>query len=416
MRSEIYRYKRTEQHFRVALFFSAASLAGAFGGILAYVRLDEPITRWWTDSEQGIAFMKGVGGLNGWRWIFILEGLLTILVSLGAYFFIPNYPLTAKFLSAEERSRVLERLATGDSTRSESFTWSGVLSALKDPKCWLYCLTFHTLSLPLYTLSLFLPTIITGLGFSAAQAQLLTIPPYAIATGATITGAVFSERTHRRAPFIVVPAALAVVGYIVLLSVPSTVSPGGAYAGTILAATGIYPATAIALSWPANNVSGQTKRATACAMQISIGNLGAVIGTQLYRTESTPRFFLGHGFALGYLVLNIIIVSITWFVLKRENAKKEKLLGERGGVEHGVGNKVVDADTEPWKGDADPEWKFQLWITLFSNSLDRTTDQKILSASRNLHDCFGWKLLMARISQALCWGAFQDHCYMTENL
>lgn len=49
-------YKRTESHFRVALFFSAASLAGAFGGILAY----------------GIGFMKGVGGKNGWSWIFIL--------------------------------------------------------------------------------------------------------------------------------------------------------------------------------------------------------------------------------------------------------------------------------------------------------------------------------------------------------
>jgi MFS family permease len=49
-------YKRNEQHYRVALFFSAASLAGAFGGILAW----------------GIAHMKGVGGYNGWRWIFIL--------------------------------------------------------------------------------------------------------------------------------------------------------------------------------------------------------------------------------------------------------------------------------------------------------------------------------------------------------
>jgi MFS family permease len=49
-------YRRTESHYRVALFFSAASLAGAFGGILAY----------------GIGFMKGVGGYAGWRWIFIL--------------------------------------------------------------------------------------------------------------------------------------------------------------------------------------------------------------------------------------------------------------------------------------------------------------------------------------------------------
>jgi len=57
-------YKRNEQHYRVALFFSAASLAGAFGGILAY----------------GIGFMKGVGGLNSWRWIFILVRIIKLLL------------------------------------------------------------------------------------------------------------------------------------------------------------------------------------------------------------------------------------------------------------------------------------------------------------------------------------------------
>ena len=134
-------YKRNERQFRVALFFSAASLAGAFGGILAY----------------GIGFMKGVGGLNGWRWIFIIEGLVTVVVSLAAYFFICNYPDTAPFLSDRERSFIHARLkADSDATQNEAFTWANVRSALADPKCWLYGFAFHTMSLPLYTLSLFL--------------------------------------------------------------------------------------------------------------------------------------------------------------------------------------------------------------------------------------------------------------------
>lgn len=134
-------YKRNEQHYRISLFFSAASLAGAFGGILAW----------------GIAHMNGVGNYAGWRWIFILEGLATVVVSVAAYFFVYNYPSTAGFLSDNERAQIYQRLKDdSDATRDEAFTWPNVMKAISDPKVWLYCLGFHTMSLPLYTLSLFL--------------------------------------------------------------------------------------------------------------------------------------------------------------------------------------------------------------------------------------------------------------------
>ncbi|PYH99394.1 MFS general substrate transporter [Aspergillus ellipticus CBS 707.79] len=331
-------YKRNEQHYRVALFFSAASLAGAFGGILAW----------------GIAHMKGVGGYSGWRWIFILEGLLTVIMSTAAYFWVYNYPATAEFLSEEERDFIQFRLKNdNDSTRDESFTWSAVLDAFRDPKVWLYGLAFHTMSLPLYTLSLFMPTIISELGYSAAQAQLLTVPPYAVAFILTVAVAILSERTHRRAPFIMGSTALGCLGYILLLSDHRA---GVSYLGTFFAASGIYPAVAIVLAWPANNVSGQTKRCIANAMQISIGNLGAVLGTQLYRTETSPRYFLGHGFALGYLIANIIVVAILWRVLNRENAEKARVR-EREGIEALMGD-VGDAEGD-FQGDKDPRWIFQ---------------------------------------------------------
>ena len=140
-------YKRTETTFRIALFFSAASLAGAFGGVLAW----------------GIAHMRGVGDLAGWQWIFILEGLLTVVVAVLAYFFIHNYPSTANFLTEPERKFIQNRLSStsiggGDALNNETFSWDGVRQAVRDPKVWLYGAAFHTLSLPLYTLSLFLPT------------------------------------------------------------------------------------------------------------------------------------------------------------------------------------------------------------------------------------------------------------------
>lgn len=110
------------------------------------------------------------------------------------------------------------------------------------------------------------------------------------------------------------------------------------------------------LSWPANNVSGQTKRAIANAMQISIGNLGAVMGTQLYRTESSPRYYVGHGFALGYLLANIVVVSVLWAVLNRENVNKAKQR-EAKGITAFIGD-IGDAEGD-FQGDRDSRWIFQ---------------------------------------------------------
>ncbi|RQM08698.1 hypothetical protein DH86_00000424 [Scytalidium sp. 3C] len=325
-------YKRTETNYRVALFFSAASLAGAFGGILAY----------------GIGFMNGVGGYRGWRWIFIIEGLVTIVISAASYFFIHNYPDSAPFLSEPERAFIQARLRDDtDATNGEKFSWANVKAALSDYKCWLYGLLFHTMSLPLYTITLFMPTIISELGYTAAQAQLMTVPPYAVATVLTITVGILVEKTKKRSQFVLASSSLAIIGYILLLSAP-THKPGVSYLGTILAAGGIYPSCGVVLSWAAANVSGQSKRAVATAMTITIGNLGAVIGTQLYRPATSPRYYLGHGFALGYLVANIVVTLITWSLLTKENAKR---------VERTSAGEFDD--TSSIENDDDSRWLFQ---------------------------------------------------------
>jgi len=333
-------YKRNERQYRISLFFSCASLAGAFGGILAW----------------GIAHMRNVGGYAGWRWIFILEGLLTIIIAVAAYWFISNYPDTVSWLSKEERAFIQNRLRVdSDNTNDEQFRWADVWIACKDIKVWLYGLAFHTMSLPLYTLSLFLPTIIRDMGYTSAQSQLLTIPPYAVATLFTIFWAILSERYANRALFIITTSAVAIVGYIILLAnTDPRARPGLSYAGTFFAAIGIYPSVALVLCWPAINVSGQTKRATANAMQISIGNLGAVLGTQLYRPKTAPRYVLGHSFALGYLCMNIVVVSTLLFILKKENKQKEQHL-----IEHPNTPGFHDSDEDLRQGDRHPRWVFQ---------------------------------------------------------
>jgi MFS family permease len=193
------------------------------------------------------------------------------------------------------------------------------------------------------------------MGYTSAQSQLLTIPPYAVATIFTVFWAILSEKYAKRGLFIIITSTIAIIGYIILLANkhPSA-HPGVSYAGTFLAATGIYPSVALVLSWPAINVSGQTKRATANAMQISIGNLGAVLGTQLYRPKTAPRYVLGHGFALGYLCANILVVSALWWKLESENKAKQRVLIERPDTKG-----FHDSEEDLKMGDRHPRWIFQ---------------------------------------------------------
>lgn len=111
-------YCTEELALRQGLFFSAASMAGAFSGLLAYA----------------IAKMHGVGGLAGWQWIFILEGLLTVVVAVAAFFILHDFPDTASFLTVEEKAWVVHRLKYQGSKKSgrvvaesDHFEWKYVV-------------------------------------------------------------------------------------------------------------------------------------------------------------------------------------------------------------------------------------------------------------------------------------------------
>ncbi len=123
-------YCRHEIQFRQALFFSAASVAGAFSGLLAFA----------------INNMNGVGGLAGWRWIFILEGMATVVVAALAFFVLHDFPETASFLTEEERAFVVFRLRYQGQVESadgrpkvpqaEEFRWQYVRDAFADWQIW----------------------------------------------------------------------------------------------------------------------------------------------------------------------------------------------------------------------------------------------------------------------------------------
>ncbi|KAG2061067.1 MFS general substrate transporter [Suillus hirtellus] len=294
-------YPRSERSKRIAIFFSSASLAGAFGGLLAY----------------GIERMEGVGGLHGWQWIFCLEGIATVLVAIPSFFFMHDYPETARFLTEPERSYIIDVLKEDSNHLSSRFDTQFVWQAIKDYKTYVLVLIHIGLLVPGYAISLFTPTIINELGYSAANAQLLSVPPFAAGCIATIIVGIYSDKHNLRGPYIIGGAFVSLVGYILLYC---SVRAGPSYVGACLAATGYYPTIPIILAWTGSNAGGHLKRGVVLAM-IGLSNIGGICSSFIY--IDPPRFHIGHGTVMGFLSLAIITSLFAMWDYNRLNKKKE---------------------------------------------------------------------------------------------
>ncbi|KAI1250411.1 hypothetical protein MGN70_007464 [Eutypa lata] len=301
-----------------ALFFSAASIAGAFSGLLAFA----------------IAKMDGIGNLEGWRWIFILEGIVTVIVAVLAFFVLHDFPETATFLTEEERAFVVFRLKYQGQVQSkelgrpmvaqaEEFEWTYVWSAFKDWQIWVNVFVYWGIVCPLYGVSLFLPTIIRNLGYSSSTAQLMTVPIYITAAIMAILFAYISDRVGKRSPFIISFLLMMIVGFSMCIS---TSNPKVIYGGVFVVACAIYPAFPGVITWMANNLAGSYKRSAGMAIQIGVGNLGGAMASNFYRQKDSPHYVLGHALELGFISVGIIAAVIQVVTYAAINKKRGKAI------------------------------------------------------------------------------------------
>ena len=294
-------YRRSEFGVRAAIFFSAAAVSGSFGGLLA----------------AAINKMNHIGGRPGWAWIFILEGIVTVLFGVGSFWAVHDFPDEATFLSEQDRARVIRRLKLDQqsSAEHEEFKMKYVWLALKDYKMWLGMIIYMGCDMPLYAFSLFLPSIISELGYSNTKAQLLTVPPYAAAAIMTITIGFVADRTRQRALCNICVSFLGIAGFAMLLG---SQKPGVKYAGTFLGALGIYPCIANTISWMSNNIEGVYKRGVVLGFVIGWGNLNGIVSSNIY--FKAPKYTVGHATVMAYMIVCLLGGSIVLrLLLAREN-------------------------------------------------------------------------------------------------
>lgn len=154
-------YKPREMLWRISLFYSLGQVSSALSGLLAYA----------------ISFMNGVSGLSGWRWLFILEGLPALVLSVIALFFLPDYPETARMLTEEERKYLTERLSdSAPSGKDRSWDWSGVKALFSSSTLYTFSIYWIGHGIGGFGVHYALPTVIYELGFTTtAYSQLMNI-------------------------------------------------------------------------------------------------------------------------------------------------------------------------------------------------------------------------------------------------
>ncbi|KIW19928.1 hypothetical protein PV08_00503 [Exophiala spinifera] len=303
-------YQKNEITTRCALYYGATPIAGAFSGLIAYG----------VDKN-----LDGTLGKTSWEWFFIIEGVLTIFWGLLVFILLPSLPETVAkrgswlFRTEAEHTILMRRTIQANNTPDAKPRMFQVVWAMKDPKTWLGALIIAAPCLNVAAFGTFLPTFIQEFGFSRLRTQLMSMIPYAFAAVTLPTMAILADKLQKRAIPILACLGTSLIGFIMILT---SVRRSVLLAGCCFVAAGSYPALIIAASWQLSSHAGYTKRSTAWATSQVFIQCYSIISTQIY-TEP-PRYFKGHGTLLGLNAVGVGAVLLNYWLMSRENARRDK--------------------------------------------------------------------------------------------
>ncbi|KAJ5291018.1 hypothetical protein N7478_000269 [Penicillium angulare] len=293
-----YWYRPDEMSLRLLYFYICGNCASIFSGLLAYA----------------FDTVSGAGGLSGWQWLFLVEGIATVIYGVALWFLLPDFPETSTWLTEREKKFIQARLPANAPRASEdNFKFREVIESLKDIRLWLFMLIWATFTVGTNGVTFYQSTVIADLGFTTiAEAQLLNIP-------ITVCGLLFIAITGMMADRSRIPRPLypftflliILICYGVFVAYPSI---GAVYAVTLIGnalTAGWYP-----VMWPWRVQT--TSRATGSAFSIgfvnSYGQIGGAIGPQLFRSAYSPRYIVPFSVAMGLVGLCAILTLVTWWV------------------------------------------------------------------------------------------------------
>ena len=299
-------YTPRELATRGSIIYSTASLAGAFNGLIAY-----GIVKSYSHKPP----------FRPWQWLFLVEGLLSVCFGLLVLAILPPVPEKLRWgFNNDEKRLAIIRTQWANNTPHAKIRWKEVPKALKFPMFFVWTFLLMANQIALSGLSSFLPSILKGMGYTSVQAQLMTVPIYAVAFVTTLVFPYFSDKTGVRGPWIAGLSAVSFVGYVMLIASHAN---HVRYAGAVLAAFGLYPIVMVLLTWIAVNTPIFTHRATLSAA-VNVVAQGVSVGV-LQAFDDPPFYRKGLIIVLCFVALMPFAALAGSFYAKRFNARKPAL-------------------------------------------------------------------------------------------
>lgn len=298
-------FPAAERARTIALFMTATALAGVVGGPLSGALLS----------------LDGLGGLRGWQWLFLLEGLPAIVLGIAVLAWLPERPGDARWLSVEERDWIAARLAADEAQRPHAAAVHGHFAhALRSGRLWTLSALYFAIVVAFYGVSFWLPQILQAMsGMSDVGVTLLSVVPYATAAvGMVLIARASDRRPTQRARDVAACMAVGVAGF---GAAALATTPGIALAALAVAALGIWGALGPFWAMPPAFLRG-TAAAGGIAVINSVGNIGGFVAPSLVGAmrERTGSFSSG----LWLLAACLAAGSVIALVLDRSGAAQQQ--------------------------------------------------------------------------------------------
>ncbi|KAE9581602.1 hypothetical protein CGMCC3_g2309 [Colletotrichum fructicola] len=298
-------YTKKEMNLRMSIFYSGALIAGAFGNLIAAGIL------------EGLA---GVRGLSAWRWLYILEGSITVVAGIVVCIFLPDFPQTWRALTPEmqhvaNRRLALEAAEADTDEEGVSSQLKGLKLCIADPKVWIFAFIYMGLT-GAQGFGYYFPTLTRTLGYSHYISLLLVAPPHIFITIWSYIHGIVSDRFTTRYWFCLYPAVISIIGFVVFM----TTDIFGPKYMTFFFMMFLMNINGTLFSWIAGVVSRPpAKRAAAYALINSLGNSVSIWTPYTYLDKESPYFFTGIGICVGLIASAAALMTLLRFILIREN-------------------------------------------------------------------------------------------------
>ncbi|KAF8990706.1 MFS general substrate transporter [Cyathus striatus] len=323
-------YKGTELATRLAWFWGVQTIASAVSGLMA----------------SGLLQLKGVAGLEGWKWLFIVDGIITLVVAIATWFYLPlNLTSTSggirglkPWFNDKQVCIAVTRVVRDDISKriyEQRVTWNDIKETLKDVGIWGH-LILTTIGLtPTTPLGTYLPTVIKSFNFNVFVSNALTAPPYVLQCIVTVLVIHHSDRTKERGLHGAFGACWQLVGWILLRALPMGTAKGVKYFAAIVVASWPYTHP-LNIAWMSENTGSVGKRTVSSGLIIGFANIYGVWGSQIYRADDSPDFRRGNTINIIFAVVAFLL----WFAQKlfyrfknRQNKTRFSSLNEEEKVE-----------------------------------------------------------------------------------